>query len=320
MLHFPIPTVIYTFSLASFYAGTTEYGQRHCSYIVGILLGVQSIAILNFLLNSKMREQLRKKSGAELLFGFSRWNQPSITDYDSYLEDRIDFELSKAENAIKLLDSVLAAGSTSVDIKMCVQYCSDVLKSSADELHIPLRLLHQSPQSPRFDPAGANGEDMELEGPVQEWLISHFSRAGSVCPQELVDPLDRRARRDSRFGGSDAAGSSAGGSVAAVDGLAAGIGPVLTRRAPHCQVDAAGPGSPIARGIAAGGSRRPSQEAAREALPPPPPPPMPRSYGQGRLFEFDCSAGAGRAPAPAGDGQPAPAEASVSADDPAAAA
>ena len=109
---------------------------------------------------------------------------------------QLDFNLSRAENALRLLDYILRS-NVSEDVKKCALYCRDVLKSNADELNIPLGLLNQSEHTHSQDP------DQVVEDSVQEWLLTQFSRS-SVCSSSEV--LDRFERRKSNMSSSELPG------------------------------------------------------------------------------------------------------------------
>ena len=88
---------------------------------------------------------------------------------------QLDFNLSRSGNALRFLEFIVKA-EVCIDIKKCATYCMDILKSSAEELHIPIGLLNQS--------AKPNGQDpQQIEDSVQDWLLSQFSRT-SVCGTE----------------------------------------------------------------------------------------------------------------------------------------
>lgn len=57
----------------------------------------------------------------------------------------IDLNLSRAENALKLIRHVLTFEPLSQDADLFLRYCMDVLKSTPDQMHIPEALLQASP-------------------------------------------------------------------------------------------------------------------------------------------------------------------------------
>ena len=93
-----------------------------------------------------------------------------------------DFNLSRVENALRLLDFVLKA-EVSEDIKTCARYCIDAFKSSGEELNIPLGLL--TCNSTSCDP-------QQIEESVQDWLLSQFSMTSKCSTAGTPEFLDRR--------------------------------------------------------------------------------------------------------------------------------
>lgn len=129
------------------------------------------------------------------------------------LRGRIDFNRSRAENALNLIRHVLVCEEISQEAKLCLRYCMDVLQSSPDQMHIPEALLQENPEGSNMgdvsfveisaglitpnqssasctrDYASSKDDCINFDGiriedlglSVQDWLLSQFSH---TAPQK----------------------------------------------------------------------------------------------------------------------------------------
>ena len=95
-------------------------------------------------------------------------------DAEKNFRNRLNPNLSRVESAVELIRFVLTA-DISVEMKLCLHYCADVLKSDPEEMHIPQGLM----QNPVSEENMEIDLSAEVDNSVKAWLRSQTSQKQS---------------------------------------------------------------------------------------------------------------------------------------------
>lgn len=197
--HVGLATLSYLISLfVGSFIGLTISGMLFHRPILMISFMVQiSLLYLSFEANSRTLRLISKAlhNIRNVLVGVFFREQMRRRCNRISLVENLDANLSQSENALNLLGHVLSS-DVSEDIKSCISYCIDVLKSNPDNLNIPLGLIRQYPRT-RKSCWTQPDVDQDIDDAVHQWLMSQFSRTCSISTSEINERAERRSIAES---------------------------------------------------------------------------------------------------------------------------
>ena len=194
-----------TLSVAVLYANVDRF--LVCDKVVVFAIMTFTVSITILLL--ACAERIRKYAGSTGI-DESLTSAKTLEDMVDFMEAAIDPNLSPAENAVKVLETVLTQRETTQENKIRLLYCIDVLNKRPEELFVPHGLLELS----RSNSGHVDGCDDS----VHEWLISQFTEVNQKpdsiksarrrCSSAEASPWSLTAESSVSVSGSSCVGQS----------------------------------------------------------------------------------------------------------------